>query len=50
MRNHKMCKHCECYNCDNNDKCLECQSCIDNDYFVDAHESQCSDRKEVQDE
>ena len=50
MRNSNICKQCECYNCDLNGGCLECQSCIDNDYFVDKSKSRCHDRKEVEDD
>ena len=48
MRDKNKCKICECYNCDKNDQCLECQSCIDNDLFVDILETQCQDREEVE--
>ena len=50
MRNSNICKQCECYNCDLNDRCLERQSCIDNEYFVDKSKSTCRDRKEVEDD
>ena len=48
MRDKHKCKICECYNCDRSDQCLECQSCIDNDYFVDVLETQCQNRKEME--
>ena len=50
MRNSDICKQCECYNCDLNGGCFECQSCIDNEYFVDKSKSTCRDRKEVEDD
>ena len=46
MRDKHKCKQCECYLCDKNDCCLECQSCIDNDYFVDTCNSKCPHRIE----
>ena len=49
MRNSNTCKQCECYLCAKNDGCLNCQSCIDNDYFVDANESTCQERQEYDD-
>ena len=50
MRNSNICKQCECYNCDLNDSCYECQICIDSDDFVDKSKSTCRDRKEVEDD
>lgn len=46
MRNKQKCEQCECYLCNNNNCCLECQSCVDNDYFVNADDSECPHRIE----
>lgn len=46
MREMSICIKCECYNCKKSGSCLDCQSCFDNDYFVDVCKSECPDRKE----
>ncbi|MBQ8218559.1 MAG: hypothetical protein IJZ79_02315 [Bacilli bacterium] len=37
MRDKFICRQCQCYICDNNDKCLRCQSCIDNNEIIDIN-------------
>ena len=40
-----ICKMCQCYSCDRNDKCLRCQICTFNVEFVDELNSDCVDRE-----
>lgn len=35
MKDKQVCKNCACYICDNNDKCLRCDVCIDNNEYID---------------